>query len=632
MSPLKSTKTKNETSVDPTNPYRKEWVRGVNIGGWLVLERYITPYMFAVTDCHFQGDLCWYPGQVSAPSSSSKITKDENSTTSQANILCDFYSCKPQRKVNQFGQLDFPLDEYMLAQAFTDANPTHGKEIATEWLNTHFENFVRFEDLAAIRTAGVTHVRVPLPHFILGDVHEGEPWIPADRWRYFIRLLKWCDELGIQVWPDIHTAPGSQNGFDNSGQSMKDITCQRWSSDPQNVARTLQAIHDITYQLGPNGENLQHVVTGFGLLNEPFKDCDRNVYQQFMDEGLRIVRTNLANPNAAIYVSDMFLSKIFNDGQWEWLGLNEKRSGRHHILPWRNSGPTTTASLTEGLGDTSITNPYQNTYLDSHYYHVFAEAPRAMSPRQHIAFVCQNEFRDTVSCCYEDYPYNTKPAPGVQRMVGEWSAAYDTLPMAMLKQIMDGIAVGYIAPHLDRQMSPERKQFLKHFVQAQMVAYEAASTGTTGAWFYWTLKMEGGAFAEWDYLRGLEEKWIPALPPKNVTSESLYGTCYDIIFKTDDSMAVVDEFPDPESLPANDWKMPIDDDVVVTHGESLLHGGRHNPIRPVHHQRGVLQWLLFGTVSMFVFLMARFVWRRRQRGKEGYSQIGMVEGHASLSV
>jgi hypothetical protein len=22
----------------------KEWVRGVNIGGWLVLERYITPY------------------------------------------------------------------------------------------------------------------------------------------------------------------------------------------------------------------------------------------------------------------------------------------------------------------------------------------------------------------------------------------------------------------------------------------------------------------------------------------------------------------------------------------------------------------------------------------------------------
>ena len=34
-------------------------------------------------------------------------------------------------------------------------------------------------------------------------------------------MVGWCKEEGIQVWPDLHTAPGSQNGFDNSGHLGK---------------------------------------------------------------------------------------------------------------------------------------------------------------------------------------------------------------------------------------------------------------------------------------------------------------------------------------------------------------------------------------------------------------------------
>ena len=32
----------NLTQQQP--PAEKKWIRGVNIGGWIVLERYITPY------------------------------------------------------------------------------------------------------------------------------------------------------------------------------------------------------------------------------------------------------------------------------------------------------------------------------------------------------------------------------------------------------------------------------------------------------------------------------------------------------------------------------------------------------------------------------------------------------------
>ena len=192
----------------------KPWVRGVNLGGWLIMERYITPYQFAVTNCHVEGDFCWYPGQINAPPNAE---------------LCDLYRCKPIRQENVFGQMDYPLDEYTLWSSFgsnTDA--------AEEWLNYHLEYFITEDDIKAIKESGLTHVRVPLAHWILQSQEEvaksGLPWIVGKRWEAFRRLVQWARNHGLQVWPDIHTAPDSQNGFDNSGQQKTAITCKRWFS------------------------------------------------------------------------------------------------------------------------------------------------------------------------------------------------------------------------------------------------------------------------------------------------------------------------------------------------------------------------------------------------------------------
>jgi glucan 1,3-beta-glucosidase len=182
------------------------WIRGVNLGGWLVLERYIVPYQFAVTDCHLRGDFCWYPGAASAPPET-----DPNYRP------CDANKCRPAKIAGALGgRPDYPVDEATLAQIFLRAND-NSTTAAERWFNYHFDNFIGREDLAALRRAGVTHVRVPLPHWILGtaaeDDEERDKWIVGDRWRYFVRACRWAREIGLQVWPDIHTAPGSQNGF-----------------------------------------------------------------------------------------------------------------------------------------------------------------------------------------------------------------------------------------------------------------------------------------------------------------------------------------------------------------------------------------------------------------------------------
>lgn len=500
-----------------------DWIRGVNIGGWLVLERFITPYLFAITDCHVQGNFCYYPDQIDAPPNHDNY--------------CDLFKCKPHRFESVTGQLDYPVDEFTLLESF--ATP----QIAQEYLDIHYDHFVTRNDVALLSANGVTHVRVPLGHWILGDSTSKDgstknlsPFVQAHGWLYFVRFVGWCREHHIQVWPDLHTAPGSQNGFDNSGELLHgDPTCHNWSADPTHVNATLSTILRIAAQIKEDG--LEDVVTGIGLLNEPFGDCDRTVVRRYNDLALRGVREVLG-PSVHVYIGDMFNATKWNDGYWE---------------------------------------DEENTFLDSHYYHVFAEEPRALSPRQHIAYVCRKNQRDTVACCYDQANATTSqpstvPAKGISRIIGEWSAAFDTLVSAKLDTVMSSIADHQVALDMDRVLSPQRRDFLKNFVRSQMVTYEAAPVGVSRGWFFWTLKMEGGAFAEWDFMRGLREGWIPPIPTPNVSSVDLYGTCEDILLNTSDDTSILNIFPDPSTLPKHvkNWQgVNIDDDLVVSHGYSL---------------------------------------------------------------
>jgi glucan 1,3-beta-glucosidase len=439
----------------------KRWIRGVNVGGWLMAERFITPYLFAVNTCHLQGDLCWYPGQVKESSrSSDNITlyDDEFAKYNTSNI-CDPTKCLPVRPLQAFDgnsdyhplnaqpYHDYPIDEYTLGQAF--ANRT----LAKLYMERHWDTFVTYQDLVDLKEAGVTHMRVPLSFWIRGGntVQAGEPWIPGG-WPYFVRFAKWVREIGgMEIWADLHGAPGSENGFDNSGQYLGGSTCLGWTKSAENVERTVEILTDLVQ--GMADEGLQDVITGFGLLNEPFLDCDADVLRNYYNQGISIVRTVLG-PETSVFVGDMFRSWRFNDGFW------------------------------------SDEQDHYKTYLDSHPYHVFFEKGRAFTPKQHIAYVCRHGKGDVESCCYEDQPNNTVPAAGISRIMGEWSAAYDQLPTALTPHIMNVIAARGAAPLLNRTLSSERMEFMRNFVEAQMVTYEARDSGVSSGWLFWNFKME----------------------------------------------------------------------------------------------------------------------------------------------
>jgi len=408
----------NTSTMPPSQPFR-----GVSLGGWLVFESFITvsatfrlvqlylgtctstsrfkihvilvcrtdlripphlrplqsqPYLFTLTDCDVRGE--FYDMRIGDRTKHTNSVAAEGINRNVVKIGNETKECTPLDQ--------YPVDTWTLASSFAS------KEIARKYLTRHWESWVTEETIAKIASAGLTHVKIPIGHWILGDIRDGEPWVDGE-WKYFRRAVSWCRKYGLQVIADIHTAPGSQNGFDNSGQLLSQKTARHWLSHPDRIARSVKAVGDVARTV--KDEALDDVVTGVEILNEIYSDANITTVKQFYEESFEAVREYL--PYATVVASDNFDAGQFN-GFW------------------------------------TDSNKYKDTLLDTHLYTVFSEKLRAMSPKQHVAFICGNHYNiELMKCCWDD----DGRSQGLGRIIGEWTASYDTLVGAEINVVFDEI-------------------------------------------------------------------------------------------------------------------------------------------------------------------------------------------------
>lgn len=63
--------------------------------------------------------------------------------------------------------------------------------------------------------------------------------------RYILQVLSWCRKYGIRVNLDLHTVPGSQNGYNHSGK-LGQVNFMNGIMGYANAQRTLDYIRTIT--------------------------------------------------------------------------------------------------------------------------------------------------------------------------------------------------------------------------------------------------------------------------------------------------------------------------------------------------------------------------------------------------
>lgn len=135
--------------------YATRPARGVNIGGWLSIEPFITPSLFA------------YDLSLGI------------------------------------------IDEWTLCSYLNDS--------CASTLENHYATFVTEQTFADIAAAGLDHVRIPYSYWAV-EVYPGNPYLFRTSWRYLLRGIEWARKYGLRVNLDLHGLPGSQNGWNHSGR------------------------------------------------------------------------------------------------------------------------------------------------------------------------------------------------------------------------------------------------------------------------------------------------------------------------------------------------------------------------------------------------------------------------------
>lgn len=238
-------------SIPPLNqpfPYAHTPIRGVNLGGWLSTEPFITPSLF----------------------SSVSITPSIHAI----------------------------VDEYTLSLAL-------GTTLAGQHLENHYASFVRRETFSAIRAAGFDHVRFNFPYWAV-QTYDGDPYVPHTCWRYLLRGIEWARAEGLRVCLDLHSAPGSQNGNDHSGRRGGIGWLDGTPQGQLNADRTLQIHNQLAAFFGQ--ERYRNVITIYGVLNEPrMVDLDTDVVLNWTSVAIAQLRASPLPDDTILVISDGFL-------------------------------------------------------------------------------------------------------------------------------------------------------------------------------------------------------------------------------------------------------------------------------------------------------------------------------------
>jgi glucan 1,3-beta-glucosidase len=96
---------------------------------------------------------------------------------------------------------------------------------------------------------------------------DNDPYIQGAA-PYMDKAIAWARETNLKIIIDLHGAPGSQNGFDNSGHRIKteDTHTLGWTRG-ETVKQTLKVIEKIANMYAK--KEYQDVVIAIALLNEP---------------------------------------------------------------------------------------------------------------------------------------------------------------------------------------------------------------------------------------------------------------------------------------------------------------------------------------------------------------------------
>lgn len=470
-------------------------IRGVNLGGWLVLEPWITPSLF------YQF-----------------LDGDEQSVG---------------------------MDMYSFCEVL-------GPEEGNKQLRRHWDTWVTEDIIKELAASGaVNSLRLPV-----GD-WQYEPYGPyigctdgANDYVDFV--LDWAAAYGLSVLIDVHGMKGSQNGFDNSGQSMG----MQWTSSINVYPRGLTTfqhwpirnaawmgkfdVHTLKYP-EINRANIQHsldvleaiamrysghpAVLGLQPVNEPWEHTPIKELKNFYWQGYLIMKKHAPYWKYIMHDSFRFDTKIWGGFM---KGCPDRALDTHIYQAWQDPG-----SRLAFFND-ACAQKGRIADMESQFGPVVV-GEWSLATDNCVMWL--NGFNDNIPgfprlpCKYVECadPYMGFDQPGTpvdpsKALQGPYGTGMSGPVWGLCPVGRDWVKERKKAPNDWMHAPPTAPKHLddSDFVMSQLALKKIDAFSTVGHGFYfWNFNAELDD-PHWSYLQALERGWIPK---GNLNSDIISNAC-----------------------------------------------------------------------------------------------------------
>lgn len=385
------------------------YVKGVNLGNWLVLEKWMSPSLF-------------------------------DGTTAE--------------------------DEYYL--------PTQlPKEVYEARIKIHRSEYITERDFTRIKAMGMDAVRIPVPYFIFGD---RPPFIGCVE--ELDKAFAWAERYGLKVLIDLHTAPDSQNGFDNGGISG---VC-KWSQEPEEVEFELTVLERLAQRYGK-----REGLWGIEILNEP-------ILEEMWEQMKVTERYPAADPEKA-KGSKPNTMEFIRGFYLEAYDRIQKHLAEDKYVVIHD------AFCLKAWKDFMREEKYKNVVLDTHMYLMVAEMCGCEQTVEGYVNYIQEHFAKDVEEMQAYFPV----------ICGEW-CLFNSLAVGQDTQGGQTVLNGKEGMSQEAMTMEEKKRIYNAVAKAQLDAWKKGS-----GYFYWSYKLltdtvntQGWVgWDSWDLGRCVDFGWFP---------------------------------------------------------------------------------------------------------------------------
>ncbi|KAI6101447.1 glycoside hydrolase family 5 protein [Pisolithus croceorrhizus] len=362
-----------------------------------------------------------------------------------------------------FQQYPGSVDEWTLSTLMA-ADTANG---GLNQLETHYSTFITEQDIAEIAGAGLNWIRLPIPFWAI-EKWDFEPFLEKVCWPYILRVLQWARKYGLRVNLDLHTIPGSQNGYNHSGK-LGSVNFLNGVMGVANAERALNYIRIITEFISQ--PEWQPVVPVFGIVNEA------------LDSTIGMDQIT------AFYLRahDMIRNITgYGEGNGPYISIHDGFEG---LSTW-----------------TGFLQGSDRIMIDTHPYFAFDGEPNNAPIATGTGLQAGGTWPQTACNSWGPSINQSQVGFGVT-IAGEFSVGYNDCGL-YLTGVGNTDSYGpSCALFMDAsQWNDTMKAGLQEFAMASMDALQN--------WFFWTWKSP-----LWSYKLGLERGWIPKDPRAAV------GTC-----------------------------------------------------------------------------------------------------------